>query len=295
VGNAIPAEAGGKAYYVADEGLFKADPAAADVAAADFDGTTTTTISVQQLKVCAASSAVTNGNVGTCGFAMPQGGSCTYNCSSGYTSGSSHGSTFQCTSEGTGVAGADTPRLAPAVGNMTCIASSNGNSTSTACTYGATSTCATRVSQSIVISSLAVADYTGNLKSTYECSYAKMVSATWCTATTGAVTYLSGVQVASTAAARRAATITFVMDVETSVMTAAAVQTAVQSGVTAANLVTQMTAMNIATGWGVTVPAAGDITVNTATFSGAATSSAAVAIPSAIMVLLGSLISLFWN
>merc|ERR1712205_27734 len=109
----------------------------------------------------------------------------------------------------------------------------------------------------------------GNLKSTYECSYAKMVSATWCTATTGAVTYLSGVQVASTAAARRAATITFVMDVETSGMTAAAVQTAVQSGVTAANLVTQMTAMNIATGWGVTVPAAGDITANTATFSGA--------------------------
>merc|ERR1712146_547940 len=174
----------------------------------------------------------------------------------------------------------------------TAASSSSSNST---CTYGATSTCATRISQSIVISSLTVAAYTGNLKATYECSYAKMVSATWCTATTGAVSYLAGVQVTSTAAARRAATISFVMDVETSVMTAATVQTAVASGVTAANLITQMTAINTATGWSVTVPTAGDVTVNTAAFTGAATSSAAVAIPSAIMVLLGSLISLFWN
>merc|ERR1712054_339807 len=109
---------------------------------------------------------------------------------------------------------------------------------------------------------LTVAAYTGNLKSTYECSYAKMIPATFCTATTGAVSYLSGVQVTSSAAARRAATISFVTDVETSVMTAAAVQTAVASGATAA-----------------------DVTVNTAAFTGAATSSAAVVIPSAIMVL----------
>merc|ERR1711998_404418 len=114
-----------------------------------------------------------------------------------------------------------------ATSTATTAAASSSNSTST-CTYGATSTCATRISQSIVISSLTVAAYTGNLKATYECSYAKMVSATWCTATTGAVSYLSGVQVTSSAAARRAATISFVMDVETSVMTAAAVQTAVQ-------------------------------------------------------------------
>merc|ERR1712054_162430 len=189
------------------------------------------------------------------------------------------------------------PSIAPttiATSTATTAAASSSNSTST-CTYGATSTCATRISQSIVISSLTVAAYTGNLKSTYECSYAKMISATFCTATTGAVSYLSGVQVTSSAAARRAATISFVTDVETSVMTAAAAQTAVASGVTAANLVTTMTAMNTATGWSVTVPTAADVTVNTAAFTGAATSSAAVVIPSAIMVLLGSLISLFWN
>merc|ERR1711990_277186 len=209
----------------------------------------------------------------------------TYNCSSGYTANAV--TTFECSASGTAA------YVVPNVGNMTCTAPAAAPNASTTCTYGATTTCATRNSQSIVISSLAVADYIGNLKATYECSYAKMVSATWCTATTGAVTYLSGVQVTSTAAARRAATITFVMDVETSVMTAAAVQTAVQSGVTAANLVTQMTAINTATGWSVTVPTAADVTVNTAAFTGAATSSAAVVIPSAIMVLLGSLISLF--
>merc|ERR1712178_157234 len=191
-------------------------------------------------------------------------------------------------------AGTNINGTAIAVSSATSAAASSNSTTST-CPYGATSTCATRITQSIVISSLTVAAYTGNLKSTYECSYAKMVSATWCTATTGAVSYLSGVQVTSSAAARRAATISFVMDVETSVMTAAAVQTAVASGVTAANLVTTMTAMNTATGWAVAVPAAADITVNTAAFTGAATSSAAVVIPSAIMVLLGSLISLFLN
>merc|ERR1712146_605276 len=142
------------------------------------------------------------------------------------------------------------------IATSTATTAASSNSTTSTCTYGATSTCATRITQSIVISSLTVAAYTGNLKSTYECSYAKMVSATWCTATTGAVSYLSGVQVTSSAAARRAATISFVMDVETSVMTAAAVQTAVASGVTAANLITQMTAINTATGWSVTVPAA---------------------------------------
>merc|ERR1719502_2205480 len=170
-------------------------------------------------------------------------------------------------------AGTNINGTAIAVSSATSAAASSNSTTST-CTYSATSTCATRITQSIVISSLTVAAYTGNLKSTYECSYAKMVSATWCTATTGAVSYLSGVQVTSSAAA---------------------LQTAVASGVTAANLVTTMTAMNTATGWAVAVPAAADITVNTAAFTGAATSSAAVVIPSAIMVLLGSLISLFLN
>merc|ERR1712159_467836 len=278
----------------ANNGVYDANPATTAVQAADF--TFTDPVLASQSAICYPAAtpgvgnlptSVTNGALNSCAQALPFGASCTYNCSSGYTANAV--TTFECSASGTA------SYVAPNVGNMTCTAPAAAAASNTSCTYGATSTCATRISQSIVISSLAVADYIGNLKATYECSYAKMVSATWCTATTGAVTYLSGVQVTSTAAARRAARRTFVMDVETSVMTAAAVQTAVQSGVTAANLVTQMTAINTATGWSVTVPAAADITVNTATFSGAATSSAAVAIPSAIMVLLGSLISLFWN
>merc|ERR1712227_1057394 len=166
-------------------------------------------------------------------------------------------------------------------------------SNTSACVYGSTSTCATRVVQEIVISSLSASNYTGNVKSTYECAYVKMVNAAWCTAASGSVSYTTGVQIQS-AAARRAATITFTMDVETDVLGASAVRTAVASGASATNLRTQMSAINTATGWSVTVPAANEITVNTATFSGA-TSSTAVVIPSAIMVLLGSLISLFWN
>merc|ERR1711988_1926382 len=175
-------------------------------------------------------------------------------------------------------------------GNTTTASSSTsttGNSTATAttCTYGATSTCATRVTQSLTISSLTANTYTGNTKSTYECSYVKSIGSTYCTATTGTVTYLTGVQVSSSAA-RRAATITFVTDIQTSVATASAVQTAVATGVTAANLVSNFAAIKISTGWTtVTAPAAADVTVATAAFAGAA-SSAGMVIPSAIMVLL---------
>jgi len=172
---------------------------------------------------------------------------------------------------------------------------SGGNSTST-CTYSSASTCATRVTQSVVVSSLTAANYIGNLKSIYECGYAQAVRSDFCTSTSGATTIKTGVQVTSTAAARRAATITFVMDVETGVMATAALQTAILDGVTPAALVNKMTVIRTSTGWSTLVlPSVADLTVNTAAFTGAATSSAAVVIPSALMVLLGSFISLFWN
>jgi hypothetical protein len=172
---------------------------------------------------------------------------------------------------------------------------SGGNSTST-CTYSAASTCATRVTQSVVVSSLTAANYIGNLKKVYECGYAQVVRSDFCTTSSGVTTIKTGVQVTSTAAARRAATITFVMDVETGVMGTALLQTAIQDGVTATALVSKMTVIRTSTGWSaVTLPAVADLTVNTAAFTGAATSSAAVVIPSALMVLLGSFISLFWN
>jgi len=186
----------------------------------------------------------------------------------------------------TATTAATTPTPAP---------TSGGNETVT-CTYSSASTCATRVTQSVVVSSLTAANYIGNLKSIYECGYAQAVRSDFCTSTSGATTIKTGVQVTSTAAARRAATITFVMDVETGVMATAALQTAIQDGVTPTALVGLMVSLRTSTGWSaVTLPAVADLTVNTAAFTGAATSSAAVVIPSALMVLLGSFISLFWN
>jgi hypothetical protein len=206
-----------------------------------------------------------------CGVALAPGATCTPVCGTGYSAAST---TVSCSSSGvlTGYNCSVAPTPTPTASN-------------TSCTYGATSTCATRVTQTVTISSLTAAAYTGNTKSTYECGYAQTVTSTWCTATSGTVTYLSGVQISSSAA-RRAATITFVMDVETTVMTAANVQTAVASGVTASALVAKMTAINTATGWSVTVPAEADITVNTAAFAGAASGAGAL-VPSALAALAG--------
>lgn len=213
-----------------------------------------------------------NSSTGNCGNFLANGGTCTPVCGTGYSAASG---TVSCSATGvlTGYNCSVAPTPTPTASNTTC-------------TYGATSTCATRVTQAVTISSLTASDYTGNLKSTYECGYAKSVTSTWCTATSGTVTYLSGVQISSSAAARRAATITFVMDVETTVMTASAVQTAVASGVTASALVSQMTAINTATGWSVTVPAEADITVATAAFAGAASGAGAL-VPSALAALAG--------
>merc|ERR1711966_275247 len=206
-----------------------------------------------------------------CGVALAPGATCTPVCGTGYSAASG---TVSCSSSAvlTGYNCSVAPTPTPTASN-------------TSCTYGATSTCATRVTQSVTITSLTASSYTGNLKSTYECGYAQSVTSTLCTATSGTVTYTSGVQVTSSAA-RRAATITFVLDVETSVLTASAVQTAVANGVTAANLVSRMTAINTATGWSVTVPAAGDITVATAAFAGAASGAGAL-VPSALAALAG--------
>jgi hypothetical protein len=225
-----------------------------------------------------------------------------HNCTLTWASGATTPSTAQAANLATRklaaiiAAGADIANTTIATSTATTAAptpTSGGNST---CTYSSASTCATRVTQSVVVSSLTAANYIGNLKKVYECGYAQVVRSDFCTTSSGVTTIKTGVQVTSTAAARRAATITFVMDVETGVMTTALLQTAIQDGVTATALVNKMTVIRTSTGWSaVTLPAVADLTVNTAAFTGAATSSAAVVIPSALMVLLGSFISLFWN
>merc|ERR1712188_341180 len=86
-----------------------------------------------------------------------------------------------------------------------------------------------------------------------ECAYANTVEGastpTWCVATTSAYTYKSGVTMSSTAAARRAAKVTFVLKVKSSVKTTSQLQTLVASGSTAAAFATALTAVNTASNY----------------------------------------------
>merc|ERR1711924_379716 len=78
--------------------------------------------------------------------------------------------------------------------------------------------------------------YTGDMKSNCECAYANTVEAattpTWCVATPTTYTYKSGVAMSSSAA-RRAAKVTFILKVKSSVKTTSQLQTMVASGSTA--------------------------------------------------------------
>merc|ERR1712188_82191 len=88
-----------------------------------------------------------------------------------------------------------------------------GNSTASASTTASTST--STVTQKYTFASLTVAAYTGNTKGNIECAYSCTVEGTtpctWCvvTATSPYRTYKSGVSITSSAAARRAAKVTF--------------------------------------------------------------------------------------
>merc|ERR1712232_880511 len=94
--------------------------------------------------------------------------------------------------------------------------SASGNST-TGSPAAATGT-ETTVTQVYTFADLTVAAYTGDMKSNCECAYANTVEAAttplWCTATSSAYNYISGVTMSSTVAARRAnAKVTFVLAV----------------------------------------------------------------------------------
>merc|ERR1719353_2412363 len=102
------------------------------------------------------------------------------------------------------------PASASAAGNAT------GNSTSPS-PPAATDT--VTVTQTYTFPSLTVGTYIGDMKSNCECAYANTVEGatppTWCT--TAANTYKTGIVMASSAAARRAAKVTFVLNVKTSI------------------------------------------------------------------------------
>merc|ERR1712130_953604 len=119
-------------------------------------------------------------------------------------------------------------------------------------------------------------------KSNCECAYANTVEAattpTWCVATTSAYTYKSGV-VMSSSAARRAAKVTFILKVKSSVKTNSQLQTMVAANSNAANFATALTAVNTASNKTV---APGAATVAAATFTG---SSASTLLPSMLSLV----------
>merc|ERR1711990_612846 len=180
----------------------------------------------------------------------------------------------------------DTGKLGKQTGYNLCAASQNvvsgvcttpssssaSANSSTASAAAATGT-ETTVTQVYTFADLTVAAYTGDMKSNCECAYANTVEAattpTWCVATTSAYTYESGVTMSSTAAARRAAKVTFVLKVKSSVKTTSQLQTLVASGSTAAAFATALTAVNTASNY---TAAPGTATVATATFTGGSSS-----------------------
>jgi len=162
--------------------------------------------------------------------------------------------------------------------------SANGTAGGASGSAAATGT-ETTVTQVYTFASLTVAQYTGDMKSNCECAYANTVEAattpTWCVATTSAYTYKSGVTMSSTAAARRAAKVTFVLKVKSSVKTTSQLQTLVASGSTAAAFATALTAVNTASNY---TAAPGTATVATATFTGGS-SSASTLLPSMLSLV----------
>merc|ERR1711934_496322 len=160
--------------------------------------------------------------------------------------------------------------------------SASANST-TASAAAATGT-ETTVTQVYTFADLTVAAYTGDMKSNCECAYANTVEAattpTWCVATTSAYTYKSGVAMSSSAA-RRAAKVTFILKVKSSVKTTSQLQTMVASGSTATNFAAALAAVNTASNKTV---APGTATVATATFTGG-TSSASTLLPSMLSLV----------
>merc|ERR1711977_69303 len=157
-------------------------------------------------------------------------------------------------------------------GVCTTPSSASASANSTSASAAAATGTETTVTQVYTFADLTVAAYTGKMKSNCECAYANTVEGastpTWCVATTSAYTYKSGVTMSSTAAARRAAKVTFVLKVKSSVKTTSQLQTLVASGSTATNY----------------TAAPGTATVATATFTGGS-SSASTLLPSMLSLV----------
>jgi len=162
-------------------------------------------------------------------------------------------------------------------------ASANTNTTGGSASAAASGT-DTTVTQVYTFADLTFGAYTGKMKSNCECAYANTVEAattpTWCVATTSAYTYKNGVVTTSSAAARRAAKVTFVLKVKSSIKSSAQLTTMVAAGSTAAKFAIALTAVNAASNY---TAAPGTATVAAATITGS--SSASTLLPSMLSLV----------
>jgi len=168
---------------------------------------------------------------------------------------------FETSTDTTGVT-AQTGYTTTAAPAASATANSTANST-TAASGAAASTTYTLVQQKFDFPDLTAAAYTGNTKGNIECAYANTVelgaattTPTWCTVTTTSPfrTYKTGISITSSAA-RRAASVTFKLKVDTSIKTLDQVKNAIVKQTSIAdNFNAKLTAVNTGTGLNITSP-----------------------------------------
>merc|ERR1712216_417909 len=282
----------GKVTLTASEGLFTADAATACTATTDGNaaavtGATSTSTAadycIGTTTVCDGAVAAKNILTVTMGATLTAAKvaviTCTDNlAANGATAGAV---TFSIeTSTDVGKLGAQTGYTLTAPVASSSAAGGNG----TAAASGTATGTETTVTQEYTFASITAAQYTGDMKSNCECAYANTVEAattpTWCVATTSAYTYKSGVAMSSSAA-RRAAKVTFVLKVKSSVKSTTQLRTMVASGSTATKFAAALAAVNTASNKTV---APGAATVATATFTGGS-SSASTLLPSMLSLV----------
>merc|ERR1719502_1332577 len=150
-------------------------------------------------------------------------------------------------------------------------------------TYGVST-----ITQAVTFGGLSAAQWTGGLKTAGEIGYAKAQG--WTTGTGNAIAIATGFTVTS-AAARRAMTVTFTSTLQAS----PAAVTAAKAAVTAATLNTNMASVNTAKSLGATIPAVGTMSVAaaTSTTAPAATVSGASTVTTSIMAMAVAVLAAF--
>merc|ERR1711959_33008 len=277
----------------ASEGLFTADAATictatSDGSAATVTGSTTTSTPADictGTTVCDGAVAVKNILKVTMGATLTAAKVAVITCTTNFANnGATPGAvTFDIATT------TDTGKLGKQTGYNLCAASQNvvsgvcttpsssSSANGAAAAAAASSNPHTTVKQAYTFPSLTTATYTGNTKGNMECAYANNVedatTPTWCVAATGSRTYKAGIAMSSSVA-RRAATVTFTLKVDTTVLAKSALEAKVATSSTAAKFAAALTAVNTGTGFNITDPGtATNVATATYTSTGSGASS----------------------